>query len=341
MAGFSMLAVLALDAFTSLEMTPRFAALFVTVTTMAFAGVWVMGEFALDAVYGTELIAGQRELNVKLLVATLVGLLGGVGFAAYFRETDGAGPLEDGRVRPTFGARASGPGGPADRRDGDDGEEPTVVDPENTDDGVGGSPKHRLVLRALQATLVAIVGYAVATLDGTLFVNSVVPLALTLLPAVVRQRYGYPMHADLALLVSVAATLHAVGALGPYATTDWYDTVTHALSSTLVAGVGYALAHGLELHTDHVDFSPRFRGAFVVVFVLAVGVLWELFEFASGLGAGLLGGEVLAQYGVVDIVKDLAFNTVGALAVALFGTKLFRRPARALAGQVGDLLRRG
>ena len=114
---------------------------------------------------------------------------------------------------------------------------------------------------------------------------------------------------------------------------------THALSSTLVAGVGYALAHGLELHTDRVSFSSRFRGVFIILFVLAVGVLWELMEFGTGLLAGAVGDEILAQYGVSDIVKDLVFNTVGAMVVALWGTPLFRRLARGIGGDVGGLLR--
>jgi hypothetical protein len=64
-----------------------------------------------------------------------------------------------------------------------------------------------------------------------------------------------------------------------------------------------------------------------------------MLEFASGLAAGLYGQPVLAQYGVGDIVKDLVFNVVGASLVALWGTQLFQRPARALAGSVSGLLR--
>lgn len=361
MAGLALLVILVLDGFTSLEMAPRFAVLCVVITTMAFAGSWAIAEFAADAFLGTDFVGGQRELNLDLLTATVVGALAGVVFEAYFRETDGVAPLRGTPLGTATSAGADRPGedgAPPDRSDevdptagtGEpdevgagtdraDGAGPTVVDESDAEDGVEESPTYRLAIRALQLVLVGIVGYSLVTLEGKLFVNSAVPLALTFLPAVARRKYGYPMHAGLALLISLAATFHAVGALGPYNATDWYDTVTHALSSTLVAGVGYAVAHGLELHTDRVSFSPRFRGAFIVLFVLAIGVLWELLEFTSGLAIGLVGEPVLAQYGVDDIVKDLVFNTVGALLVALWGTQLFRRPARALGGSVGGLLR--
>lgn len=349
-AGLALLVVLVLDGYTSLEMAPRFAVAFVVVTTMAFAGFLAVGEFAADALLGTDFVEGQREMNVDLLTATVVGLIAGVAFETYFRETDGSAPLRGPRratpsateTAPHAGRtdRTGAPGGRADESDPPNETAPdSEVDDSAATDGVAASPRYRLAIRTLQFVLVGIVGYSLVTLNGKLFVNSAVPLALTFLPAVVRHQYGYPMHARLALLVSLAAALHAIGALGPYTATDWYDTVTHALSSTLVAGVGYAVARGLDLHSDRVSFSPRFRAAFVVLFVLAVGVLWELLEFGSGLLTALFGEPVLAQYGVEDIVKDLVFNVVGALLVALWGTALFRRPARALAGHVGGLLR--
>jgi uncharacterized membrane protein YjdF len=327
MAGLALLVVVALDAFTSLEMNPQFAVLFVVVTTMAFAGVWSVAEFASDALLGTEFVEGQREMNWDLIAATAVGLLAGAVFEAYFREAGRVGYLQE-----ASSARRVDGATPADEAD--------AASASDEHDGVADSPRYRLAIRALQVVLVGIVAYSLVRLQGGLFVNSAVPLALTGLPALVRRRHDYRMHAGLALLVSLAATLHAVGALGPYQSTGWYDSVTHALSSTLVAGVGYAVAHGLDLHSDAVLFSPRFRGAFVVVFVLAVGVIWEILEFATGLATGLFGEAVLAQYGVADIVKDLVFNTVGALVVALWGTEVFQGPARAVASNVGGLLQR-
>jgi len=370
MAGLALLIVLVLDAFTSLEMVPRFAILFVVVTTMAFAGSWAMGEYAADLLLGTTFIDGQREMNVNLLTATLVGLIAGIVFAAYFRETDGDAPLSGRRFpfvlgtpttategsgemsgkgsRETSGAASAnganeGSGGEGDEKgtemseESNDTKSDDVVEGSGATEEVEDAPAFRVAIRALQVVLVAIFLYSIVTVQWSLVINSGVPLALSFLPAIVRWRYGYPMHAGLALLIALAATLHAVGALGPYQQTDWYDTVTHALSSTLVAGVGYAIAHSIELHTDRVSFSPRFRGVFVVLFVLAVGVLWEIMEFTSGIAAGLLGGEVLAQYGVSDIVKDLTFNPLGAIIVALWGTALFRQSARRLTDNVGQL----
>jgi uncharacterized membrane protein YjdF len=60
---------------------------------------------------------------------------------------------------------------------------------------------------------------------------------------------------------------------------------------------------------------------FLLLFVLAYGVLWEILEFAIALATEELGtATVLTQYGLADTLMDLLFNTIGAVVVALWGT---------------------
>jgi hypothetical protein len=181
-----------------------------------------------------------------------------------------------------------------------------------------------MAVRAMQVLLVGIAGYALVTVNFGLLANAVLPLLVTLTPEFVAWRYDHTMSGGLALWIATAAFLHSVGALGPYKWIGWYDQVTHTLSATLVAGVGYALVQALDESSDSVEFPPEFRFLFIVLFVVAFGVVWEIAEFASGGLASLVGGEaVLAQYGMSDIVLDLVFNGLGAVAVALWGTGYF------------------
>ena len=129
------------------------------------------------------------------------------------------------------------------------------------------------------------------------------------------------MNAGLVLWITGAVFIHAVGALGPYEWFGWYDSVTHALSASIVAGVGYTTARALDIHYDELTIPPEYMFGFVLVFVMAFGVLWEILEFALGGLATVLGGEpVLAQRGVSDIVFDLLYNTLGGVLVAAVGT---------------------
>lgn len=205
-------------------------------------------------------------------------------------------------------------------------------------DSVLGLPERRcwLAVRLLQGVLALVVGYAVVTVELGLVVNAAIPLALTFLPVAIRRQFGHEMGGGLALWIATAAFLHGVGALGPYGAIGWYDQLTHTVSATLVAGAGYAVVDALDRSARGVDFPSEFRFVFIVIFVLAFGVAWEILEFASGGLSTLVGGEpVLAQYGTDDIALDLLFNAFGAVLVALWGTGYFDGIARVFTRQLG------
>lgn len=194
----------------------------------------------------------------------------------------------------------------------------------------------RLVTRLLQAVLVGVCLVGLATFQLGMAANGAFGLGLTLLPAAIRREYGYSMNPGLVLWITAAVWLHSVGSLGPYSWFSWYDNVTHTVSATVMAGLGYATFRGFERHSDELDLPPQFRAVFIVVFVLAVSVVWELVEFASGTVPALLGVDApLVVYGVDDIVSDMVFNTLGAVLVAIGGTGYFRNLAGALGRRLG------
>lgn len=172
--------------------------------------------------------------------------------------------------------------------------------------------QERLIARGLQLVLLGLLIFGVVTARGEMVVMVGIAFGVTLLPALLRREYGYSMDTGLVLWITVAMILHIVGSLGLYEQYQWYDEVTHTVSATLIAGVGYASFRALELHSDSIDVPSAFRAVFIVVFVLAAGILWEVLEFA-------LGGLVTV-YGIDDIVTDLIFNAVGAGIVAVWGT---------------------
>ncbi|ELZ12539.1 hypothetical protein C479_04062 [Halovivax asiaticus JCM 14624] len=199
----------------------------------------------------------------------------------------------------------------------------TVADG-GTSEGAVSSRRGWQFVHGIQLLLGLIVGYAVVTVNLTLLINAGIPLVITTLPWVLDRLYGHQMGVGLAAWISIASVLHAVGALGPYTMFGWYDSVTHTVSATLVAGAGYAIVDAIDRSSEAVDLPGEFRFVFILVFVLAFGVLWEIAEFASAGFASLLGGEpVLAQYGTDDIVFDLIYNAVGAVLVALWATGYF------------------
>ncbi|MFC6809867.1 hypothetical protein ACFQGT_00765 [Natrialbaceae archaeon GCM10025810] len=205
------------------------------------------------------------------------------------------------------------------------------------DDTVLGLSERRCwqAVRLLQGALVLLAGYAVLTANAGLAVNAAIPLALTFTPALVRREFGHEIGGGLALWITTAAFLHGAGAIGPYTWFGWYDQLAHTVSASLVAGVGYAVVDAIDRSSAAVEFPSEFRFVFIVVFVLAFGVAWEILEFASGGLSILIGGEpILAQFGADDIALDLLFNAVGAVLVALWGTGYFDGVASVIRGRL-------
>jgi hypothetical protein len=152
-------------------------------------------------------------------------------------------------------------------------------------------------------------------------VNAVLALAITFLPALLRRDWDVHLDTGLTLWLTLAVLLHTVGMLGFYVTVVWWDHVTHTLSATVVASVGYATARAVDEYTDAIYLPPRFLFVYILLFTMAFGVLWEVLEYSARFVTDFVGVEaVLIQFSVEDTIVDLMFDFVGAVLVALFGT---------------------
>jgi hypothetical protein len=196
-------------------------------------------------------------------------------------------------------------------------------------DRLGISPRRqRQAVRVMQAVMVFVVGVGVWDGEPKVIINAGVALGISFLVPFLERDYGIPLDAGITLWITAAVFLHAFGTIGfPPGTTSlyqsvwWWDHMTHALSSSVIAGVGYATVRAVDEHSSDIHLPPRFVFVFILLFVLAYGVFWEILEFAIGQVAGLFGvGSVLTQYGLEDSMKDLVFNTIGAVVVTLWGT---------------------
>ncbi|WP_424014582.1 hypothetical protein ACOZ35_16530 [Halorubrum xinjiangense] len=178
----------------------------------------------------------------------------------------------------------------------------------------------RRLTGAMQVLLVGIVAYGFLAGEQKAISNGIIGFLVTLIPAASEHRYDLPLDPWLALWITSAVFLHTVGSAGFYARIEWWDHVTHSLSASVVAAAGYTALRGVDLHSDGIRIPSRFAFIFIVVVVLAFGVLWELFEFGLDIIATETGIDMpLAQHGLEDTISDLTYNTVGAVLVGLFG----------------------
>ncbi|MFB1063885.1 hypothetical protein [Natrinema sp. H-ect4] len=187
--------------------------------------------------------------------------------------------------------------------------------------------RQRQLTYLMEIGLVGMLFVGIERGNGGIVINTGVALAVTQLPPLLERDYEIPMDPRLTLWITTAVFLHAFGTVGlPGATATlysqvwWWDHMTHALSASLVAGVGYATVRALHEHAAGIYFPRRFVAVFILLFVLAFGVLWEILEFVIALSADALGVKaVLTQYGLEDTMLDFVFNSIGAIVVALWG----------------------
>lgn len=200
-----------------------------------------------------------------------------------------------------------------------------------------GRDSQRRLARTMQVVLVGLVGYGLWAGEPKVVTNGTAGLAITFAPAVIDRNYRVAIDPFLAFWITTAVFLHTLGSAGLYSSVGWWDHLTHATSASIIAAIGYILVRAIDAHHDEIVLPRRFFVVFVVSFVLAFGVLWELFEYGLDVLAATTGIEMpLAQHGLDDTVKDLVFNSIGALIVGLWGQAYLTGVGERIAELIAD-----
>ena len=96
----------------------------------------------------------------------------------------------------------------------------------------------------------------------------------------------------------------------------WWDIVLHIGSRFLLEILGFLLAYVLNEKEDiELDLYPKFIAFFAVVFAMGMGAVWEIFEFSMD----QLFGMNMQKSGIVDTMRDLIVDGVGALIISILG----------------------
>lgn len=144
-----------------------------------------------------------------------------------------------------------------------------------------------------------------------------------------------------------------------YVKVPWWDTMLHTLNGFLCVGVGFSLIDLLNRDKRfRFELSPVYVALVAFCFSMTVGVLWEFFEFGSdmifktdmqkdtvirsitsvaldptksntpvtvdGITSVVVNGRELGvggylDIGLIDTMKDLIVNFIGAVVFSIFG----------------------
>ena len=174
--------------------------------------------------------------------------------------------------------------------------------------------------RMMQVTLVGLLFSGFYYGSSKIVINSGMGLIISLIPGVMEKRYNVATDPLLTLWITLAIFLHSLGSLGFYNAISWWDHLTHALSASIVAGIGYTFIRSVDIHSEEIYLPRKFMFVFLLLTILAFGVVWELFEYGLDIIADSTGLVMpLAQHGLEDSMKDMMFNALGAVLTAIFG----------------------
>lgn len=149
-------------------------------------------------------------------------------------------------------------------------------------------------------------------------------MAITLSPAALGRQFRVhiPPEFQVLTVVFVFAALFLGEIQSYYERIWWWDIALHASSGLLMGVLGFLLVYVLN-ENERVDIHmrPRFVALFAFLFAVAVGTLWEIFEFAMDqvVGTNMQKPMFGDPSGLTDTMWDLTVNTQGALAISALG----------------------
>lgn len=111
----------------------------------------------------------------------------------------------------------------------------------------------------------------------------------------------------------------------------WWDIALHSTSGLLMGILGFLLVYVLNA-SEKIAFSmtPRFVAFFAFMFAVAVGALWEIFEFSmdSLFGTRMQKAMFSDPSGLTDTMWDMIVNTIGAAFISILGWWYLKRDRR-------------
>lgn len=172
------------------------------------------------------------------------------------------------------------------------------------------------IARFLQATLVVAGVVSFVRGSWTVLFASVIALFATFVPALLGRNFklNIPVELHFTVTLFIYGTLF-LGEVGNfYERFWWWDVVLHTGSAIVFGVVGFVILYTLH-DSKRLIAMPYVVGLFTFAFAVAIGVLWEIFEFT----ADALFGLNMQGTGLVDTMWDLIVDSVGALFAAVIG----------------------
>lgn len=127
-------------------------------------------------------------------------------------------------------------------------------------------------------------------------------------------------------LVMITAAMLFGEIVGFYGKIKHFDSILHFTTPSIIGLFGFSLVNLLNSNKTLDNLNPLFTALFVFCFVVAAGVIWEIYEFSVDIVFGtnmqrymnsITFDPFIGQKALSDTMKDYILNTLGALITSI------------------------
>jgi hypothetical protein len=146
---------------------------------------------------------------------------------------------------------------------------------------------------------------------------SISTIFLTFLPSIIKKKWSVdiPNGFEVVMVIFLYASL-ILGEIHKYYDRFWWwDTMLHLFSGIIIGIFAFYLIYEMnKFEKIKLKLNPFFVALFAFCFALAIGAIWEIFEFTVDQTF-----NTNMQKGLHDTMWDLIADSVGALLVSTLG----------------------
>jgi len=175
---------------------------------------------------------------------------------------------------------------------------------------------HHFVTLLIRLTIVIAILTAILTLDWIVLFVSSIAFILTFLPKIIERTYkvDIPIEFEILIVLFIYAAIFLGEVKSYYHRFWWWDAILHTGSGVALGFIGFAIM--LILYRGkRINASPFTLALFSFSFAMAMGGVWEIFEFSMD----QIVGSNMQSNGLVDTMWDLIVDALGALLASTLG----------------------
>jgi len=155
-------------------------------------------------------------------------------------------------------------------------------------------------------------------------------MAALIAPALFRKKLDVeiPVEFHITAVIFIFASLYLGEVQSFYQRFWWWDIALHASAGLLMGIAGFLLVYLLnESKRVKLHMTPGFISLFAFVFAVAIGTLWEIFEFSMDqlFGLNMQKPMLTDPSGLTDTMWDMIVNALGAFVIGLMGWRYLKR----------------